>query len=221
MIEGLPDTAHLDADLVWVQPLAPPGRFAGRPALFLDRDGALIHEKHYLADPADVVLEDGAAEVIRRCNAGEIAVVVVTNQSGIARGYFGWDAFARVQEKLLADLGALGARIDGVFACGHHKKGVGDYQHPDHPARKPNPGMLVRARDTLGVDLGASWIIGDKAVDLGAGKRAGLAGGVHVLTGHGSDAGERDAALALADGAFPVRTADTIGAAAPLLGFFA
>lgn len=219
MTEGLPETVHLDADLVWVQPLAAPGRFAGRPALFLDRDGALIHEKHYLSDPADVVLEDGADALIRRCNADEIAVIVVTNQSGIARGYFGWDTFARVQAKMLADLDALGARVGGVFACGHHKKGVGDYQHPNHPARKPNPGMLLRARDTLGVDLGTSWIIGDKAVDLGAGKNAGLAGGVHVLTGHGSDAGERENSLALADGTFQVATSDSIGTATPLLRF--
>lgn len=220
MTEGLPESAHLDAERVWVQPLAVPRRFAGRPALFLDRDGVLIEEKHYLSDPADVHVEPGAADLIRRCNGASVAVVIVTNQSGIARGLFGWDAFARVQAKLLADLAAEGAAVDGVFACGHHIKGVGDYQHPSHPARKPNPGMLLRARDTLGVDLAASWIIGDKADDLRAGKAAGLAGGVHVLTGHGADAGERAGALALGGEGFQARAADAIGQAASLISLF-
>jgi D-glycero-D-manno-heptose 1,7-bisphosphate phosphatase len=211
MSTPLPPSARLDHELVWVEVFAEPGRFSGRPALFLDRDGAVIEEKHYLSDPDQVVLENGAAAVVRRCNEADIAAVIVTNQSGIARGYYGWDAFAAVQDRLIALLAAEGARVDAVFACGHHKNGVGDYQHPDHPARKPNPGMLLRARDLLGVDLASSWIVGDRAADMTAGRNAGLAGGLHVLTGHGTDDGERDKALAKARDGYEVRTGGTIG----------
>lgn len=221
MTNALPSSARLDHDLVWVQPLADANRFKGRPALFLDRDGALIEERHYLSDPADVALEAGAADVIKQANGAQVAVVIVTNQSGIARDYFGWDSFARVQDKMIADLAALGAVVDGVYACGHHKTGIGDYQHPDHPARKPNPGMLLRARDDLGIDLASSWIIGDKTADLKAGLSAGIKGGFHVLTGHGADEGERDNAQALACDSFQVLTGNSIAEAAsalPILG---
>lgn len=219
MTNSFPPSARLDDDLVWVQVLTDGNAFAGRPALFLDRDGALIVERHYLSDPAEVALEAGAGGLVRRANAANVAVVIVTNQSGIARARYGWDAFARVQEQVLADLAAQDAHVDAVFACGHHKNGVGDYAHPNHPARKPNPGMLTRSKDALGIDLGRSWIIGDKADDMMAGRRAGCAGGIHVLTGHGNDVGERDKALAVARDAFAVCTADTIGDAVPCLPF--
>ena len=220
MTNELSDTASLDDELVWVQLLAEPNRFPGRPALFLDRDGALIEERHYLSDPDQVVLESGAADLVSRCNARDVAVVIVTNQSGIARGLYGWDAFARVQERVLADLAAHGAHVDAVFGCGHHKTGIGDYQHPDHPARKPNPGMLTRAQDLLGIDLASSWIIGDRASDMTAGRNAGLAGGVHVLTGHGADDGERAKALAASTNDYQVLTGDAIGDAVRLLAIF-
>lgn len=216
----LPPTARLDDEDVWIQSFHDDARFQGRPALFLDRDGAMIEEKHYLSDPAGVVLDPGTAPLVKRCNAANVAVVIVTNQAGIARDYYGWDAFARVQDKLLADLAADGARIDAVFACGHHENGIGDYRHPSHPARKPNPGMMLRAHALLGVDLQASWVIGDRAGDLQAGRNAGLAGGIHVLTGHGGDDGERDQALALATSDFQVLTADTIADAAARLPLF-
>lgn len=212
--------AYLDDENVWVQVLTDtPDAFQGRPALFLDRDGALIEEKHYLSDPDEVTVERGAADLICACNRAAIAVIIVTNQAGIARGYYDWNAFEAVQERLLADLNAVGARTDAVFACGHHKDGIAPYQHDDHPARKPNPGMIERAREALGVDLGASWVIGDRGADIEAGRNAGLKGGLHVLTGHGADDGERGKAEAQAVDGFQVLGADGIWDALGILPF--
>lgn len=97
----------------------PPGADKPRPALFLDRDGTVIEHVHYLADPADVCLIEPVAEAIRGARAAGWAVVVVTNQSGVARGYFGWDAVAAVQDRMYALLEAAGAEINASYACGH------------------------------------------------------------------------------------------------------
>ena len=119
-------------------------------------------------------------------------MVLITNQAGIGRGYYGWAEFQAVQERITADLAARGATFDMVLACPFPAAGQPPYRHPAHPCRKPRPGMILRAAEALGLDLAGSWIVGDRATDLEAGRAAGLAGGVHVLTGHG--AGERGAA---------------------------
>lgn len=173
-------------------PLAPPGRFdqelgiwiwkrpqstfANRPALFLDRDGVVVEDCRYLSRASDLALLPGAAGVIAQANRLGIPVVEVTNQSGIGRGYYGWNEFVEVEEALARELAAAGAHLDAVLACP---------QFPDHPARKPRPGMLLAARDLLALDLQRSWIVGDKLDDLLAGAQAGLCGGLHVLTGQG------------------------------------
>jgi len=207
----LPSQATIDSEQVWCQVLSPLA--TNKPALFLDRDGAMIVEENYLSDPSKVVLIDGAAETILAANRLDVPVIIVTNQSGIARGYFDWEAFAAVQEKLLSLLEDQGAKIDAVYASPFHKSGEPPYQHPSHPSRKPNPGMLLRAKEDLGIDLSRSWIIGDKAGDLKAGVNAGLAGGLHVLTGHGRDEGEAEKALDLQSKTFTVAQAETIAAA--------
>ena len=211
----LPDGASIDGDGVWMQILKrPQGK---RAALFLDRDGVLVEEVRFLHRVEDARLIPGAARVVARANACAVPVVVVTNQAGIAYGYYGWDAFMRVQEKILADLAADGAFVDGVFACPHHAEGRPPYDHPDHPARKPNPGMLFSAAGMLSLDLAASWMVGDRADDLKAARNAGLAGGVHVLTGHGARAGEREAAMALSGDGFRALAAPSIADAPSLL----
>ncbi len=211
----LPSTAIIDDRHVWNQVLT--DRTPGRPALFLDRDGAIIIEENYLSNPEKVVLIDGAAETICAANARNIPVVVITNQSGIARGYFDWKVFAAVQQRMFDLLAAKGAKIDAVYASPYHKNGEPPYQHPSHPSRKPNPGMLENAKRDLGIDLSNSWVVGDKAGDIGAGLNAGLAGGLHVLTGHGRDEGEAEKALALAKDNFIVEQADTIAAALEII----
>jgi D-glycero-D-manno-heptose 1,7-bisphosphate phosphatase len=177
----------LDADGVWSQAHADLSWAAGLPALFLDRDGVVVEEVDYLHRVADLALIPGAAECIAEANRRGIPVVIATNQAGIARGYFGWHEFHQVQAELNHRLERAGARVDLTLACPHY---------PEHPDRKPRPGMFRKAAEMAGVDLGRSWVVGDKTSDLEAGRAAGLAGGILVLTGHG--ASHHAAVLALA-----------------------
>ena len=163
------------------------GNARGRPALFLDRDGVVVEEVHFLHRPADVRLSPGMAKAIADANAAHVPVVVVTNQSGIARGLFDWDAVAAVQDEIDARLADEGAHIDAVFACGYLAGGLPPYDRDAHPWRKPGPGMLYAARDRLGLDLSRSTIIGDRISDLEAGFNAGLATGLLVMTGYGRE----------------------------------
>src|SRR5262249_32873154 len=149
------------------------------------------------------VVIPGAAEVIAAANRRTIPVIMVTNQSGIGRGYYGWAEFKSLQGAIVASLAIEGANIDAVYACAHHPHAEGDLAHPDHPARKPNPGMLLQAASALALDLNASWLVGDKADDIEAAKRAGIAGALLVATGSGNL--ERERAATLASPVFDVR----------------
>ncbi len=157
-----------------------------RPAVFLDRDGTLNEEVGYLHRPEELVLIPGAAAAVARLNARGIPVVVVTNQSGIGRGKYGWREFADVMSRMGTLLALENARVDAVYASPHHELGLGDYAVADHPDRKPNPGMLLRAAEEHGLDLSRSWMVGDKALDVGAGRRAGCRT-VLVRTGYGAE----------------------------------
>lgn len=205
------------ADGLWCERrrAAPP---ASRRGLFLDRDGVLVEEVGFLHRPADVRLAPGAVALLAAARAAGWAVVVVTNQSGIARGRYGWGEFAETQAEIERQCAAAGAPepFDLVLACPHHPEGLAPWRHDDHPGRKPNPGMLTRALSLLDLEPGASWMVGDRASDLEAARRAGLAGGLHLLTGHG-DAAQRARALALATPGFRVLTADDLVGAAGLL----
>ncbi|MDP6884509.1 MAG: HAD-IIIA family hydrolase [Rhodospirillales bacterium] len=216
----LPEGATIDEEGVWCQVLES-GSKARRAALFLDRDGVVVDEVHYLRRAHDVRLVAGAAPVIAEANRRNLAVVLVTNQAGIGRGILGWPEFALVQERIIAELTAAGATLDAVYACPHHARGQAPYDHPDHPARKPNPGMLLRAITALTLDAAASWIIGDRASDLEAGRAAGLMGGLHVRTGYGERPGEREAALALADRRFQSLGAASIADTVAQVSLFA
>lgn len=156
------------------------------PALFLDRDGTLIELVAYLANPDDVRLIDEAVEAVRKANSAGVAVVIVTNQSGIGRGYYDWAAFEAVQERLYALLADADAFVDAAYACPHAPANAGGPAHSAY--RKPAPGMLLRAKIDLSLDLTRSQIVGDSASDLAAGRSAGLSRGVLVGTGYG----ERD-----------------------------
>ena len=198
----LTPAGSLDAEGVWREAKADLSWAQGRPALFLDRDGVVVEEVNYLCRAEDVSLLAGAAGFIAEANRRGIPVIVASNQAGIARGYFAWPAFHQVQAELDRRLRTAGAHVDLTLACPHY---------PDHPDRKPRPGMFQKAAQLAGIDLARSWVIGDKASDLEAGRSAGLAGGVLVLTGHGPD--HREAALALATPAFPVSVENSIGEA--------
>jgi D-glycero-D-manno-heptose 1,7-bisphosphate phosphatase len=205
-------TYPLDIDGVWCELC--PDCCRGAPALFLDRDGVVVEEVDYLHRVADIHICPDAGAVISAANANAIPVVLVTNQAGIGRGYYGWSEFLAVQQAIQAALATAGAHFDAVYACPHHRDGKGEFAHPDHPARKPNPGMLQRAAAALDIDLKRSWLVGDRAVDVEAAKRAGLAGALHVLTGYGRV--ERTSALALSSPHFEVRGAASIAGALTL-----
>ena len=206
-----------DGDL-WSQ-IIENGGTQGRPALILDRDGVVIDEVVYIHRAQDVRLVPGGAAVIRAANERGVPVVIVTNQGGIGVRYYDWRHFADVQGKMLAELSDAGAAINAVFACPHHENGRGTFRHANHPARKPNPGMLLMAAEQLGIDLSASWIVGDRATDLRAGRNAGCAGGVHVRTGHGIRQGEREDAMALAEDGFEVETLPSLAEVAGVIPF--
>lgn len=149
-----------------------------QPALFLDRDGVLIEDRHHLCDPDQVELCSGTLSLVNHASQQGWPVVVITNQSGIARGYFTWNVYEQVTDRLLALLGP-NAPIAAIYANGHG---------PDAPCtswRKPSPAMLLAASQELNLDLSRSLLIGDRLSDLQAGGRAGLPWLVHVLSGHG------------------------------------
>ncbi len=194
---------HIDEDGVWVEIL---GERRAAPALFLDRDGVVVVETHYLHEVEKTELIPGAGETIALANRRGLHVVLVTNQSGVGRELYGWPEFAAVQDRIKADLAAFGAHLDAVCACPYHPD-FGGQQGRNHPDRKPNPGMLLKAARALDIDLAPSWIVGDMHTDMAAGRNCGLAGAVHVQSGW---PGLRDQALAEARDNFQVFGADSI-----------
>jgi D-glycero-D-manno-heptose 1,7-bisphosphate phosphatase len=186
---------------------------AGRPALFLDRDGVIVADTRYVGRPENLQMIDGAASAVADCNRLGIPVVVVTNQSGIARGYYDWDGFRAVQAAISEALASAGAHLDAVLACAYHAEGSGALRIANHLWRKPNPGMIFAASEQMNLGLSQSWIIGDKPHDLAAGLAAGLAGGT-VLT---ADARELQDASALASPRFAVEEATNLADAVAML----
>jgi len=167
-------TRHLAEPGLWVQPLSDLDAFRGRPALFLDRDGTINVDTGYPSDPGKIVLLPGILPAIHAANAAGLASVIVTNQSGVARGLFGWAGFEAVNRRVVELLAAEGCRIDLVLACAYHEDGKGNLAVADHPMRKPNPGMILRAAEIAGLDLARSIMVGDRESDVEAGRRAGL-----------------------------------------------
>lgn len=157
---------------------------AGRPAVFIDRDGTLTEEVGYVNHPSRLRLLPRSAEAVRRLNEAGIAAVVATNQAGIARGYFSEEVMNAVHEQLVGQLKDAGAHLDGLYVCPHHPtEGVPPFR-ADCDCRKPKPGLLLRAARDLDLDLGDSIMVGDKASDLLVAGPVG-ARAVLVLTGYG------------------------------------
>jgi D-glycero-D-manno-heptose 1,7-bisphosphate phosphatase len=155
-----------------------------RRAVFLDRDGTINEEKEYLWRVEEFSFIGGAVEAIRLLRDAGYLVVVVTNQSGIGRGMYGEEDLERLHAYMLTELEARGAGVDAVYFCPHHPHhGVGEYAiHCS--CRKPLPGMLLQAAIELGIDLSASWMVGDKIADMEAGRSAGCRV-MLVRTGYG------------------------------------
>jgi D-glycero-D-manno-heptose 1,7-bisphosphate phosphatase len=155
-----------------------------RPAVFIDRDGTLTEEVGYVNHPRRLRLLPRSAEAVRRLNAAGVAAVVVSNQAGVARGYFTEDVLHATNAELVAQLKGAGAHLDGVYVCPHHPTEGQPPYRTDCDCRKPKPGLLMRAAADLGLDLAASTIVGDRASDLAVAPAVG-ARRVLVLTGYG------------------------------------
>jgi D-glycero-D-manno-heptose 1,7-bisphosphate phosphatase len=146
-------------------------------AAFLDRDGVLIVDSGYPHRPEDLVFIEGAAAGVRRLKRAGFRVVVVTNQSGVARGLFSLAEMEAFNTLMRDTLAAEGAEIDAIYACPYLlDAAVAEFSHPDHPDRKPNPGMVLRAIADLDLDPARSVLIGDKESDMEAARRAGVSG---------------------------------------------
>ena len=152
-----------------------------RPAVFLDRDGTIIEEVEYLSDPEGVALLPGAVEALTLLRDAGFALVVVTNQSGIARGLYGVDAYEAVAQRLDELLAAFGVTLDSTHFCPHHPDFSGDCF-----CRKPATGMYRAAAEELGIDSARSFFVGDRIRDLLPALELG-GEGVLVRTGYGSE----------------------------------
>ena len=148
-----------------------------RPALFLDRDGVLNEDRGYVSRWEDFHWIAGAREAVAAFNRAGWLVIVVTNQSGVGRGFYTEAAMHDLHAAMRADLATVGGRIDAFYHAPQHPDAALDaYRHPDSPDRKPNPGMILRALEDWPIDRAASLLVGDKPSDLEAALRAGVRG---------------------------------------------
>lgn len=155
-----------------------------RRAIFIDRDGTISEEVGYVNHLSRYRLLPRSAEAIRLARQAGYLTVVVTNQAGVARGYFPEDLVLKVHEKLAALLREAGAELDGIYYCPHHPdEGAPPYRQRCG-CRKPEPGLIERAVEDLGIDPAGSYVVGDSWIDIEAGGRAGIPG-ILVLTGYG------------------------------------
>lgn len=173
--------AHVKRHFVRPQRLGP----HGGAAVFLDRDGVINEDVHYLRRVADLKLIPGVGAVIAALNGAHIPVIVITNQSAVARGYLSEEGLRDLHAALAALLDAAGARIDGFYYSPFHPDGQGAYGRPS-TCRKPGPDMLLAACEDFSLTLRACVMIGDKRSDLAAGRAAGCGAVALVETGYGA-----------------------------------
>jgi len=154
-------------------------------AVFLDRDGTLVVDRHYLRDPAQLSILPGVPEALKRLRDAGFALVIVTNQSGIGRGYYTLEDMHRVNARMIDELEPFGVQFGKIYFAP---------EAPEQPSRgrKPSPQFLYDARDELGVDLSRSYMIGDKRIDLECGWNAGVRRSILVRTGYGAEVERRD-----------------------------
>jgi D,D-heptose 1,7-bisphosphate phosphatase len=145
----------------------------GRPGILLDRDGTIIIDHGYVGSIDRVDFIDGAAEAIARFNGADIPVAVVTNQAGVARGFYGLDDVSDVHRYIAEYLATYGAHIDLFLFCPYHPDGTVEAFARASEDRKPRPGMARAAAIALGLDLTASWVVGDRPEDVGLAREVG------------------------------------------------
>ena len=154
--------------------------FKMKKAVFLDRDGTLIEEKEYLRRPDQVLVFPGAASALARLSAAGYCLFMVSNQSGVGRGYFTLEDVAKVNARVCGEFSAAGVNFQKIYIAP---------EAPDQPSRgrKPSPQFLFDARDEFGVDLAQSYMVGDKLIDLECGWNAGVFASILVRTGYGAE----------------------------------
>jgi D-glycero-D-manno-heptose 1,7-bisphosphate phosphatase len=153
-----------------------------RAAVFLDRDDTIIRDTGYLSDPAAIDILPGAARAVRALNEAGIPAIVITNQSGIARGFLDEDILQAIHQRLSRLLLDQGARIDAFYYCPHHPEGIREEYRMACTCRKPGPGLLLKASEDFGLDLRSCYLIGDKPIDIETIRRVG-GKGILITTG--------------------------------------
>lgn len=182
-----------------------------RPAVFLDRDGTLIEERNYLDRVELIAPFAGAASALARLRDAGFALVVVTNQAGVARGYFDEDFVRRAHEHLAALFARDGIVLDGYYYCPHHPEGTVEPYRRVCACRKPAPGMVEQAARDLSLDVARSYVVGDKWIDVELAQNAG-ARGILVRTGYGATIEAEPP-----DGVHPFAIVDTLAEAADVI----
>lgn len=174
--KNMPQNGGLTENYTWIRLLNKKAQLNKtlKAGLFLDRDGVVNVEKNFITHHSQLELEDGITELITYYNKRQCPVVIVTNQSGIAREKMGWADYWLIEDRLIQMLAAKGAFIDLILACSNHPCGISPYNAPDHEDRKPAPGMINKACTLLSIDPAKSVIIGDRMRDIMAGDAAGI-----------------------------------------------
>ena len=169
-----------------------------RKAAFIDRDGVLNEERAFVHRIEDFVFVPGAVEALQALQAAGYLLVVITNQSGIARGLYSESDYLALTQHMRERLAAAGIRLDAVEYCPHLPDAPVSRYRLECDCRKPKPGMLKKAIETLAIDPGASFLVGDRLSDIEAGRAAGIGRCFLVRTGHPL----ADEAVARADGTY-------------------
>jgi D-glycero-D-manno-heptose 1,7-bisphosphate phosphatase len=155
-----------------------------RPAVFIDRDGTISEEVGYINHPSRFRVFPYTAEAIKLLNDQGWLAIVITNQAGVARGYFSESMIQTVHDNLLREVGEKGARVDAIYYCAHHPSVGAPPYRQDCDCRKPKPGLVNRACKDLDIDLKYSWMIGDRYGDVELAHNAGIRSAL-VLSGYG------------------------------------
>jgi D-glycero-D-manno-heptose 1,7-bisphosphate phosphatase len=153
-------------------------------AVFIDRDGTISEEVGYINHPSRFRVFPYAADAVRLLNESGWLAIVVTNQAGVARGYFSEEMIHAVHDQMKRDLESAGARLDAIYYCAHHPS-VGEPPYRlDCDCRKPKPGLIRRAAEEFDIDLAQSWMVGDRYGDIELARNAGVSS-AFVLSGYG------------------------------------
>lgn len=182
----MPRDGGIAEDYTWIRLLKKERSLAASelPALFLDRDGVINKEKSFITHPDELELEEGITPLIRYYNEKSWPVIVVTNQSGIARQKISWSTYWQIEDRLIHMLAAEGAFLDMILACPCHPEGIAPYNGKDLPSRKPAAGMIEKACEIFAIHKKFSIIIGDRKRDIEAGDNGGLSFGIFCNSGH-------------------------------------